>query len=529
MPDTPRSRFLAWALLFVLVACALIASQIGTILTVNHEVGDFAANSLLIQEAKRLHLAVGNYSRVGFNHPGPAILYVLAFGELVLHDWLHLVPSPLSGQVVAGCLYNAAWIVLIVALVRRSGAALVPALLFAAVAVLMIARSDHAIVNGIWFPHLYVLPYAAMLVALARLVYGHADSLKALAVASGFLINGHVSFVPMLGVMLIVVLAVNLLVSRDDRALRVLSPGWLRANRRALLAAAGLLFLFFVPLLIATLRHWPGPVADYLRFGHDNKGNTLEQTVRYVSAYWGAGPSVACGLALLVLLLVDGGAAKGQGIGRTARALGAAFVAATVAVLFYVKVGVDNLDYNYIALFYYAVPALACALLALIVFQAGGAGTVKTGIAAVLTLWALGGIWHQAKQDPMYTVFYNRPDIPALYDALRALPGSGRIVLDLEQKDETWGEIWGHVLGLQAYAKRRHVDLVCVNAHWHISFTHAGRCTPEEVAHNRRYDVYQAGPRDPVPGKPDVEAAHLALHRTLSRAAPAPIATAGGQ
>lgn len=517
MLETPRSRFWTCTLLFVLVACALIASQIGPILTVNHEVGDFAANSLLIQDAKRLHLAVGNYSRVGFNHPGPAILYVLAFGELVFHDWLHLVPSPLSGQVVAGCLYDAAWIVLIVALVRRSGAAQVPALLFGAVAVLMIARSDHAIVNGIWFPHLYVLPYAAMLVAISRLVHGHADSLKALAVASGFLINGHVSFVPMLGVILIVVLATNVLMTRDDRARRVLSAGWLRAHRRALLAAVGILFLFFVPLIVATIRHWPGPVADYLRFGHDNKGNTLEQTVRYVAAYWGAGASVACGLALLVLLLVDGGA-KGEGVGRAARALGAAFVAATVAVLFYVKVGVDNLDYNYIALFYYAVPALACALLALIVFQAGGAGSVKTAIAAVLTLWALGGIWHQVKQDPMYTVFYNRPDIPALYDSLRALPGSGRIVLDLEQKDETWGEIWGHVLGLQAYAKRRHVDLVCVNEHWHISFTHAGRCTPEEVAHNRRYDVRQAGPRDPVPRKPDVEAAHLALH-----------ATAGGQ
>jgi hypothetical protein len=523
MLDTPRSRFWACALLFVLVAGALIASQVGPIRTVNHEVGDFAANSLLIQDAKRLHLAVGNYSRVGFNHPGPAILYVLAFGELIFHDWLHLVPSPLSGQLVAGCLYDAAWIVLIVALVRKCGAALVPALLFGAVAVLMIARSDHAIVNGIWFPHLYVLPYAAMMVAISRLVHGHADSLKALALASGFLINGHVSFVPMLGVILIVVLAANWLASRDDRALRVLSLDWLRRNRRVLLVAVGILFLFFVPLLVETVRHWPGPVADYVRFGHDNKGNTLEQTVRYVSAYWGAGPSVACGLALLVLLLVDGrGLAAGQvaGVARPARALGVAFVAATVAVLVYVKVGVDNLDYNYIALFYFAVPALACALLAWIVFQGGGATGAKNAVAAVLALWALGGIWHLAKQDPMYTVFYNRPDIPALYDALRALPGSGRIVLDLEQKDETWGEIWGHVLGLQAYAKRRHVDLVCVNEHWHISFTHAGQCTPEEVAHNRRYDVHQAGARDPVAGKPDVEAAHLALHR----ASPARIA-----
>ncbi|WP_156895737.1 hypothetical protein [Massilia putida] len=524
MLDTPRSRLWACALLFVLVAVALVASQLGPIRTLNHEVGDFAANSLLIQDAKRLHLIYGNYSRVGFNHPGPAILYVLAFGELIFHDWLHVVPSPLSGQLVAGCLYNAAWIVLIVALVRRAGAALLPALLFGTVAVLMIARSDHAIVNGIWFPHLYVLPYAAMLVAISRLVHGHADSLKALAVASGFLINGHVSFVPMLGVILIVVLLANWLASHDDRAIRVLSIGWLRAHRRELLTALGLLFLFFVPLLVATVRHWPGPVHDYLQFGHDNKGNTLEQTVRYVFAYWAAGPAVVCGLLLLMLSFVD---ARGAGIARAARALGVAFVAATVAVLFYVKVGVDNLDYNYIALFYYAVPALACALLALVVFQAGGAGAIKSGVAAVLTLWALGGIWHQVKQDPMYTVFYNRPDIPALYDGLRALPGSGRIVLDLEQKDETWGEIWGHVLGLQAYAKRRHVDLVCVNEHWHISFTRAGQCTPEEVAHNRRYDVRQAGARDPVPGKPDVEAAHLALHR--AGAATAPIATAGAQ
>lgn len=516
MFDSPRSRFWTCALLFALVACALIASQLGPIRTVNHEVGDFAANSLLIQDAKRLHLIYGNYSRVGFNHPGPAILYVLAFGELIFHDWLHLVPSPLSGQLVAAAIYDAAWIALIFALVRRSGAALAPALLFGAVAVLVVARADHAIVNGIWFPHLYVLPYAAMLVAIARLVHGHADSLKALAVTSGFLINGHVSFVPMLGVILIVVLAANLLAARGDGSIRVLSIGWLRRHRRALAGAVGILFLFFVPLLVATARHFPGPVHDYLQFGHANKGNTLEQTVRYVAVYWSTGPSIACGLLLALMSLVAGpgaATAPAAGIAQAARALGVAFVAATVAVLVYVKVGVDNLDYVYIALFYYAVPALACALLALIVFQAGGATTIRNAVVAVLALWALGGVWHQVKQDPMYVVFYDRPGIPALYEGVRALPGSGRVVLDLEQDDKTWGDIWGNVLGLQAYAKRRRVDLVCVNEHWHISFTRAGQCTPEEVAHNRRYDVHQAGPLDPVKSKPDVEAANLALHR----------------
>ena len=36
-----------------------------------YEGTDFAANSLLIQDAKALNLLVGNYSRIGFNHPGP--------------------------------------------------------------------------------------------------------------------------------------------------------------------------------------------------------------------------------------------------------------------------------------------------------------------------------------------------------------------------------------------------------------------------------------------------------------------------
>jgi hypothetical protein len=54
------------------------------------ELGDFAANSLLIQKAKSLSLFTGNYSCVGFNHPGPTILYVLTAGEVFFFDWTPL-------------------------------------------------------------------------------------------------------------------------------------------------------------------------------------------------------------------------------------------------------------------------------------------------------------------------------------------------------------------------------------------------------------------------------------------------------
>jgi hypothetical protein len=99
--------------LFILISLVLVASNWTGVNTVNFELSDFAANSLLIQDAKSLTLLKGNYSRVGFNHPGPAILYVLAAGEVVFYDWLHIVKSPFSGQLIAVALYAAFWIVLI--------------------------------------------------------------------------------------------------------------------------------------------------------------------------------------------------------------------------------------------------------------------------------------------------------------------------------------------------------------------------------------------------------------------------------
>src|ERR1017187_9572233 len=62
------------------------------------EDGDFAANSLIVQQAKHLHLLVGHYSRWGFHHPGPAYWYLFALGEFLFYDTLHLVPAPRSEE-----------------------------------------------------------------------------------------------------------------------------------------------------------------------------------------------------------------------------------------------------------------------------------------------------------------------------------------------------------------------------------------------------------------------------------------------
>ena len=82
---------------------AIVALSIAAILCIRNfwvfslpirEDGDYAANSILVNQAVHFHLLVGNYSREGFNHPGPAFLYIQSFGQDVFYTALHLVPAP---------------------------------------------------------------------------------------------------------------------------------------------------------------------------------------------------------------------------------------------------------------------------------------------------------------------------------------------------------------------------------------------------------------------------------------------------
>lgn len=510
-----ETRHARWPIfiVFAVLAVALASAAWQWIGAVNFEGGDFAANSLLIQDAKKLQLVHGNYSRVGFNHPGPAILYALAAGELVFHDLLHVVPSPFSGQLLAVCVYNAAWLALIFAMVRRMAGGVAPALLFVSVAMLLSTVFDYQLFTGIWFPQLYYLPFAAALVALARLAYGEADMLRALAVATGFLINGHVSFVATLGVMLVVVLVVNAAVMSREPALRVLSPRFVRAHWRSLLAACGILFLFLVPLAIASLTDEVGPITLYRKFKDASHGNTAQQALDYVAVYWGGGTGMVWGM-LLVLLMLKGL----PGVpAKLSRQLAIAFLAATAGLLYYAKAGIDQLAQQYIGMFYWAVPALAAALVVLAILGGVRAGRAAVA-AAVLALAGLALTWQLAHRLPTYARHFQLPGVQQLYAQLRAVPGTGRIVLDLDRSGFDGGEVWSNTLALQAHAARREPGLFCVNAEWHVSNTPAARCRPEELATPRRYVV--RGAESLAHGEADFVGIGLAFHRVGGQSTP---------
>lgn len=511
-PGNPARRRAWWpyAVLFLLLAIVFAASNWPAIRTANVELGDFAANSLLIQDAKSLTLVHGNYSRVGFNHPGPAILYVLALGELVFYDGLHMVPSPFSGQLLAVSLYSAAWMVAIFSIVRRSVGSASGALLFTSAFGLALAVADYNIFAGIWFPHLYVLPFATMVVAASRLVFGKLDSVLALGVSTGFLLNGHVSFVAVAGIVMICVLLANLVIGRRGIAPRVLAPSFLRAQYVPVLRLVGIVLLFLVPLAIACVTDETSPVRQYLSFSKGNHHNSLRQAATYVAGYWEGPLGWVCNIALYVALVLLARRSRDR-VRELGVSLLAAMVGATLALLYYAKVGIDLLEYKYIGLFYYAVPAFAAALAVLSVHALWPRTRTRELGAAVLAVLAFVGTFQKIHRTPEYANQFNQPEVVKLYEALHDLGAQERLVLDLDNTVD-WGSVWTHVLGVEAYAKRRHVALFCVNKNWHISFSRAAVCTEGELAHSRHLFVRPSAPSDAMLGKPVVQGVGLSFY-----------------
>jgi hypothetical protein len=497
--------------LFVLLALVLLAANWTVIHAVNIELGDFAANSLLIQDAKSLSLLKGNYSRVGFNHPGPAILYVLAFGELVFHDWLRLAPSPFSGQLTGVALYSAFWLTLMFAGLRKLIGSAVAAALALAVFAFAAALLDHQVFAGIWFPHLYFFPFAAMLVAAARFADGHADTLPTLAVASGFLVNGHVSFVAILGIILLTVLGASFVRARRPRGEAfLLGKPFLATHRRQLLAFLAIFALFLLPLLIETVLRFPGPLAEYAAFSGKNKPNSMAQAIQFVSVYWGGTRFPALlGIALTALLWAHV-RADAHAIGRTVRGAIVVFCGATLALLFYAKFGVDMLDQSYIGLFYYAVPALVAALSVLCIWKAL-APRRQAPVAFCLIVLLVAATVYLVRQPVIYLSQYNEPAVTQTYERLKTLPRNGRLVLDLDYaKDANF--VWSRVLGIEAYGKRHNDQFLCLNQNWHISNTVSARCSEEEVARGPRYLVRMTEPGAPTP---TAEGMGLSFYRAM--------------
>jgi hypothetical protein len=249
-----------------------------------YEDADMGANSILIEQARRFTLLVGNYSREGFNHPGPAFLYVESWGESIFWALLHVVPTPWNGQLIAPYLLNAGFASCVVAVVYGWTGSL-RGVLAAGAVVALFGFLHPAVFNSDWMPYVYVPAFLTFVVSLASASAGRSADAWIATLSGWFLIHGHAAFLFMVPAMVAVPVAVRAWPA--PRSARGLRPA-LRARRRVWLPVVVISAVFALPLIMQVALIGPGNFEAYLDYQSSGSagGHTLAEVTGYVLWFW---------------------------------------------------------------------------------------------------------------------------------------------------------------------------------------------------------------------------------------------------
>lgn len=258
-----------------------------------YEADDYAANSLQVLKAKEFRETLGNYSRFGFHHPGPAFFYVFALGELLFVDVTRLVPGPINGQLIAlyglsAIFFSAA--LTIVARPLEKGRAwfigfalLLAAWHFGAVGRFYEFAPDHPGLFCLWPPCLLVFPFLCFLVAAASVAAGGVKDLPIMTVAACFLVHGHVSM-PLIVVPLTVLAYTALLRQLRQAQIEGAKWPWQIAPRQHWLAA-GTIGLFLLPIAVNLVAAHPNNlqrILEHLTRSYGERKNLLESVLYFL-------------------------------------------------------------------------------------------------------------------------------------------------------------------------------------------------------------------------------------------------------
>ncbi len=247
------------ALLALAVAACLALPSAGFFFRqANYEASDWAANALSVRRASHFAQLYGCYSRWGFYHPGPALFYVQAWGEWLLHDFLPLCRTPFDAQLLTqlclGCTFLVAALrafTLFLPAGRRRGWFIGLALAFASV---HFADDRRDLLFNTWPACPPALLMFCLLATGAAVASGAGGELPFLILAGGFLLHSHVA--QPLFVLPLTLLAYAGLLQRcatSRRPARFLADGW-RAWPRVHFLSAALVVVFAAPLVIDACR-----------------------------------------------------------------------------------------------------------------------------------------------------------------------------------------------------------------------------------------------------------------------------------
>ncbi len=225
-----RSRLLVGAMV-VLAILPMVFSGLGGIGRTWYPGGDWAIIGFDTMDVGTAHTPlVGVYSRYGWNHPGP-MLY-----------WLYAIPYRLSGGnfsslLLAAALINALAVAAMIVFAWRRGGLVLAA--FTTVAITLVTHTlSFAIIRDPWNPWVAILPFGAVIMAAWAAGEGDTAGLVTVALVGAYLMQTHVGFVPMVGLLALVA-----------------GIGFWRRRRavRPLAVAGGIFAFCWIPVLVDLL------------------------------------------------------------------------------------------------------------------------------------------------------------------------------------------------------------------------------------------------------------------------------------
>jgi hypothetical protein len=278
---------LTWVAL-ALALLPLIVSAVALVIHVGagyHPTNDLAATELHTRDVGHHPVLVGLYSREDWNHPGPALFYLLALPY-------RLTGSESIGINLGALLINGVAIAGMALIARRRGGT--PLLLLTLVGCGLLVRAlGPDFVRNPWVPWVAVLPFGLLLFLTWSMTCGDSWALPVGAGVASFCVQTHVGYAP-LAVPLLVWGGAWLVVLAHRRSSVRSSRTRTRPTdiTRASVIAVGVVALMWLPPLMGVLLHSPGSlaeIADY--FSHPpERLHTLGEGYRVVAGQFGLSP-----------------------------------------------------------------------------------------------------------------------------------------------------------------------------------------------------------------------------------------------
>ena len=484
-PAPGRRPWWVWAVPFTVLFAVLCVRNRFLFSTRLYEQGDAGANSILIAQAKHFTLLVGNYSREGFNHPGPAYMYVQAAGEYLFKNALHVVPTAWNAHMLSVFALDCAFVALAVGVVygwTRSlrGAAVC----FAVFAGFIIAYPP--ILNSDWMPYMYVLAYMVFIVSAGSVAARRGQDAWIFALTGWFLIHGHACFLLFVPAVTVAVLAAVLWPSRH--ALREQTGRFFREQRGTWIPVAVISAVFLLPIVVNLVLHWPGDFGKYISYGGSGRagGHGARQVAEYALWFWWPhhhawlAPLLGYLVALAAVLWLARRPLRGFLL-----ALLGVNVVSSLAFLLYATVGIDNLTQYYIGYFYWSAPLVTVLVIVLAVVEAPAARPLKTGVAVLAAVAAVAAL----AVIPGTRASTNDIDeaLPQVVATLAARAHGTTIVLHIDHS------AWVETTGFLVQAERTGVS-ACLDDPWYtFLMSRQFICTPAQAASGQAYWFHTPG------------------------------------